>query len=504
MAVAFHAPMPITGGPWISRKTGCKCDWRAVRRVARGRRLRVWPRCTDARGAAKVAADKVFDAGSTALQLGIKAVAVGKLGSKPVPPEILPDIEQELAQCGEQGNDELVWQRASFLGALFVKAELSADEMGLLVRWCGNSAKVSGRERTLGELRISAGEVLASVSDTKGELEAFAMRLLCDERLDCTETEALGGLLLSRDGNWAVKALIAHVMRVRHESASELAGLCVAAWRSVADRFVKRERTAHAYALIAEPYDGTITWDMLTPLVAKHLHDKYGMRVVLGVGESSGPKYGPNLRDVAGEMGIGFVRDGEQLERAFEQGAAMVAVEQSDASEGLQRWVRMRRAIVKRPGIASAEKFADVIPGRSDVFIGSAFHESYIEKMAAGAEAIGYSAYVIVGRGVEGTIGVGVGERSRTSVLCGWRAAGGGYGREQVEYRAAEDGMTSAEKARRGGASAAANASKLLAFMRAGRSADHLFDLRARATLRALDGALQLLRRNGCAAVRRL
>ncbi|PXF44599.1 hypothetical protein BWQ96_05676 [Gracilariopsis chorda] len=503
-AGAFQAPIQVNAGRWISGKPVFKCNWRASRRVAHRRSVTFSPACVDTQQPTQVSEDKVFDASSTALQEGIKAVAVGKHGSKPVPAAILPDIDAELALCNENACEELLWQRASFLGALFVKAELSADEMSLLVRRCGNSAKVAGRKRMLDDLRISAGEVLASITDAEGELETFAMRVLCDEELDERETATLGALLFSKNGDWAVKALIAHVMRVRHESASELAGLSVAAWRSVKDAFVKRERTRHTYALMAEPYDGTRTWDMLTPLVAKHLHDKYGIRVVLGVGESSGPKYGPNLREVAREMGIAFVRDGDELERAFEEGADMVAVDQGDASEGLHRWVRMRRAIVKRPGIASAEKFADVIPGGSEVFIGSAFHESYMEKMAAAAEAIGYSGYVIVGRGVEGTIGVGVGARKKALLLCGWKGRNGGYGREQVVYRAEEDGVQSDDKAVKGAVTAGGNASKLRAFMRVGGSGDDLFDRRARATVSAVEKALRVLQRHGCGAVARL
>ncbi|CAN8070306.1 unnamed protein product [Agarophyton chilense] len=335
-------------------------------------------------------------------------------------------------------------------------------------------------------------------------LRAFAMRLLGGERLGRTDAAALGALLFRTDGDYALKALIAHVMRVRHESACELAGLALAARHSVEASFAGAPRSSHAYALIAEPYDGTQRAALLTPLLAYHLYRRHALRVVLGVGESGGPKRACNLRDVARALSMRFARDGAELRAAFDDGARVVAVDQSDLSGGLHAWVPLRRVIVKRPAIACVEKFGDAVGAHGcDLFVASAFHDEYVHKMAVAAEALRYGAYIIVGRGAEGSTALSASVSRAAVLLSGCRRRDGSYVRREQHLVAPCAEVVGAERGGRGGATrglvvdAQRTARWVRAFEASGASGDALFDCRAHATLRAFDAAIDALRRDG-------
>lgn len=330
---------------------------------------------------------------------------------------------------------------------------------------------------------------------------SYALRLLKGERLSREEATELGDLLYAVEGQvvgtWPLRALIAHIMRVRHENASELCGLAIAASRTLRADWGGRSSSSVKFAHIAEPFDGVTTADLLTPVVCKRLQEVYGVRAVMAVGRSSGPKYGPNLMEVVRALGVPFCKNGEEIGRV--RGEFGVAVDQRDCSKGLDEWVDVRRVIVKRPSVATTEKYVDCAPGGSGLFIGSAFHGGYVELMAEAAEGVGFDGYVIVGKGLEGTIGVGVGETGKAVLLTGWKKEDGIYGREVVRYSVKADGggeVLGAEfGAKRGEASVERMVERIRRFADEGKSGDRMFDARVGATIRALDKALGVLRR---------
>jgi anthranilate phosphoribosyltransferase len=446
-------------------------------------------------------------------------VAVGKFGVRPVPADALGDILTTLSRIDAAAHEEVpkdvLLQRASFLGALFVKAEISKDEMRVLVHvaadWPAADNSDPGRVRAVGGATCSAAQVLAYV--TKGgvkrkdsdviELSNFAFALLSDDALTREQARELGGLLYSPANNSLtavqVKALISHVMRVRHESEDELIGLAMAAAASVNPAF--KSATAMAgdvdflTAHLAEPFDGTSTWDLLTPLIARHLKVRYDICAVLATGASSGPKYGPNLLDVARELGVPIAKSGEELAACIGECEFGVAVDQMYCSHGLDAWVSIRRAIIKRPALATTEKYVDVTPGgRATIFVSSAFHGNYIEKMALVAEALEYPGYIIVSKGVEGSIGLGVGSKRRAMLLVGARdAATGAYARKEIDAPSAE-GDAESDAPIKGSASASRTAELSRTWIRNDESSGDLrFDARVKATLNAFDAAMEFL-----------
>ena len=71
-------------------------------------------------------------------------------------------------------------------------------------------------------------------------------------------------------------------------------------------------------------------------------------------------------------------------------------------SQALDRWVDLRHQIIKRPFLATIERFVN--PLKADILIASAFHPPYGEKMMTIAEDAGFKGIIIVRNGIEGTI----------------------------------------------------------------------------------------------------
>ncbi len=487
------------------------------------------------------------------LRAGIKAIAVGKDGVKPIPPDIVDSITAELELIAEMdassiGEDDLRLDlfilRASFMGALFVKESLNEAEMRILCL-ASNDEFAEGRVRSAHGMECSSGEVLAYVTAGINPFEpqstilrTYAYMLLNGEPLSQDEAEELGKILYLPDGlkqrtvedrfAWtrqnrkssltleeieeqvnrlypflgkdisakAEKALIAHVMRIRHETAEEIAGLALAAQSTLSPAFktaIPVDEGSNGISLapfvhIAEPFDGTVTWDVLTPLITRHLRETFGFNTVMSTGYSAGPKYGPNLLSVAQALGIPFSRNAAELRENCNNEYGAV-VQQSDVSPGLAEWTHPRRVILKRPSIATVEKYVDAVPGGAAVFVGSAFHGNYIEKMAAAAEALAYPAYVIIGKGMEGTTGLGVGPRRVGLFLLGLRNADRTYMKEEIRFGPRDAGVEpSSEEPAKGSASASETAVKIQRFVESGgRSGDPVFDARVATTLAGFD-----------------
>lgn len=339
---------------------------------------------------------------------------------------------------------------------------------------------------------VTAGEVLATivVSDDhlNSPLAKFAFRLLCGEFLSQEEACTLGLLLYADEAMFPMKALIAHVMRVRHESAEELAGLAQAVMAETKQLGRPKDRIGRSnrpFALISEPFDGVVTWDLLTPLVARHLSREHGLDPIVSVGESSGPKYGPNVQGLMREL---------QME-GFDFGTM---AEQAQVHGGLAKWVDMRRVIVKRPALATVEKYADASAGGARLFVASAFHPGYVEKMATAAEGVGFPSYIVIGKGMEGCIGLGVGNRV-ANVLVGWRVSKDGatsheYGRMWLKYACEKRPSKDVAMPVKGNCEVGQNARRIERYVKDGSSGDVVFDLRVFATMELLDQAVEVIK----------
>lgn len=434
---------------------------------------------------------------TASLLAGIRAVAVGKHGSRAVPPDALDGIGAALAalEAAEDASPaawpDLALQRASLLGALFVKAAIAPGEEAVLARVAGE-----GGGFTRGG--VAAADVVDYVGrrGEVGEVSGFAVRALAGEVFGFEDARRLGRVMFDGTGGAGerdVRAMLSHVMRIRHESGEEIAGMADAVnegvWGGLGEQGVSEGRARAV--LIAEPFDGCATWDMISPAVALHFGRRWGMGAVWSVGESSGPKYGPNLRHLAQELGVGFAKSGAEVKDGC-RAAFGIAVDQNDVVPKVAEWVAVRRVILKRPCLATAEKYVDGMPGGCAVFLGSVFHDSYVEKMAVVAERRGFEGYIVFSRGAEGCIGV-PGDGRRQAKLCVGRAGArqGEYERIEIVAGKVEGGNEGEEKGR---ATVERAVGRIQRWVEVGTSGNTTFDERVRVTLEAVDQAMEFIR----------
>src|SRR5208282_5455555 len=97
---------------------------------------------------------------------------------------------------------------------------------------------------------------------------------------------------------------------------------------------------------IAEPFDGVDHSYMITPLVGRSLQAQ-GYRVVHQVGRNSGPKSEMNVWDIGQALGAKPALGNSDL--ATEKKSFGWFFHQSSMSQALDRWVDLRRQIIKRP-----------------------------------------------------------------------------------------------------------------------------------------------------------
>eukprot|EP00741_Cyanophora_paradoxa_P014064 tig00020734_g13576.t1 len=422
---------------------------------------------------------------------GIKAVAVGKKGSKETPADVVERIVNEM----RAGAVNPV-QRAAFLAALRFKGLTPAEREAFIpvVPY-------------IDDPRALAAAVLPDAPDS---IRRIAEELLAGRTLDRPDAAVLADFFFdfSEQGEgpvgstWhdAARALCATVLRVRYETAEEYQELVRAMNASISEAFKAPTPPGEPILQLAEPFDGVLKSYIATPLLA-HFFQTKGYRVVSLCGRTSGPKYAANLRNVVSRLAAG-----EGAPAAWARSMADLAgpkpplgwfVDQADLSPALDRWVDIRRAMIKRPFVATIEKLVDAV--RADIIVTSAFHPSYTEKMVEQAERAGYRGAVIVRRGLEGSLPFS--PTRAAEVLCTARQADGSYVRQEFRFKASElvPGMGEGDKAEPAVEPDAARFAALAAAYAASGGAttgDEALDGIARATCAGLEQAVQWVRSN--------
>ncbi|CAN0023564.1 unnamed protein product, partial [Discosporangium mesarthrocarpum] len=345
------------------------------------------------------------------LAAGIKAVAVGKSGSKPIPEELVQQLITAMDEATGPTGTLLAQERlASFLGSLFVKHSISPTDEEVLRAVANRQPEL----KDMGFVRAgcSAGQILAMAGGPKaqGETQELALKLLAKENLDEDEAYRLGKRIFDLTEHSPILSLCAHILRVRYETPDEWVGLVKAQEETLDANMFNPEDVKQAYTRglengreprvlvqLAEPFDGMTRAELLTPLLAYHLQKQFNVVTVCQCGPSAGPKYGQNLRDLAiimKSMKTPFVKiSGAKQDIADDIEAGKEGIDppefgwymdQQDCSPALAAWVDLRRNIIKRPFMATSEKFIN--PCGASVLIASAFHPSYSEKMMDIAE----------------------------------------------------------------------------------------------------------------------
>lgn len=344
-----------------------------------------------------------------AIQEGIKAVGVGKKGSKPLEKDLIEKIVAELKS--KQIPDAI---KGAFFAGLIMKGP-TPDEMNL--------------DRAFESPVLEHPAKLAKLltADAPETIQRLCTLLLEKQELTRQQAFELGRFLMSSRTGDGARGLVASLLRVRYETADEYEGLL----KSIEETFEAPFRLAvpkgHPVITLAEPFDGVDHSNMITPLVTDFLQTLH-YRVVSLVGRTSGPKFVYNLYDLAKGLNAGFIQSNQDLSgQAPDFGWFL---DQKDLSAAMDRWVDLRHQIIKRPFMATLERFVN--PFRARIMIASAFHPPYGEKMLTVCERAGFPGAVIVRNGMEGTVAFPLMRQAK--ILCSSRKADGTYARHEFMF----------------------------------------------------------------------
>jgi len=397
----------------------------------------------------------VLDPHEPAINRGIKTVGIGKKGSKALTPELALEILEDL-KSGKVSD--------AAKGAFFA----------------GLSAKgIEPQEKIL-------EEILSPVifNDAPEFVKWICSQLLQGHSLDRQTAYDLGRFLFSDEPGDAARGWAASFLRVRYETDDEYEGLLQAMDDTLNPAFKMPIPPGEAIIQMAEPFDGVDHSYMITPLVARGLQSQ-GYRVVHQVGRNSGPKLDMNLWDIAQGLALSPALSNSDL--ASDKPVFGWFFHQSLMSPALERWVDLRRQIIKRPFLSTIERFIN--PLQADILIASAFHGPYGDKMLTIAERAGFKGVIVVRNGIEGTIAFPL--LRDVKVLLSAKQKDGSFRRHEmnIENSPAVETEEMIEKPK-----ASDNASLIEAYVRTGVSGNKHFDLRVQLTCDGLSQALVWLK----------
>ena len=345
-----------------------------------------------------------------AYQNAIAAVGVGKRGSRPLEPILINDLARDIRQ-GKVPEAAL----GAILGALMIKG-LTAEERTL--------------EKVLTPHVFDEPKVLVDYiggAHLKNGLQPQFIKLIQGTNLSYEESKILGRFLFGDAPGDGLRALAASIMRVRYETREEYRGLLESVQETFTPGFRQPAPKVNPVVQLAEPFDGVDQSSLVTPLVAEFLINE-GYCPISLVGRNSGPKKGVTVADIAELLPTSALISCRQLEENIPPFGWHL--HQKDLSPALDRWVDIRRTIIKRPFLSTIERFVN--PVKADIHIASAFHAPYGEKMLDLCEDAGFPGAIIVRNGTEGSIGFPLLRPAK--ILCTARQKNGEYIRAELEY----------------------------------------------------------------------
>jgi anthranilate phosphoribosyltransferase len=414
-----------------------------------------------------------LDTGSP-IEQGIKYVGVGKRGSKSLPVQLAQDICRDW-----QAHRIPEIAKGAFLGALIIKGV--TEEERILENVLGGKGALENPERLVGFL----------TSEAPPNIQRFAIRLLQQDTLTQDEARDLADyLLLDQPGGDALRGLAASVLRVRYETPEEYAGLLESLQAHVVVSFRDPVPMGNPIVQLSEPFDGVDHSYLLTPLLAQTIQQR-GYRVVNLVGRNSGPKFGNNLLDIAQGLKLPFVRGSRDLQDL--NPLMGWYIHQKDLSPALDRWVELRRTIIKRPFFSTLEKFLNPVDAR--IIVTSAFHPPYGEKMTTIAERAGFPAAIVVRNGLEGTLSFPL--KRPVKILCSVRQKVGDYIRQELTFDPEQYlGVTVPVEEKLTDPSLAENIRLIEDHLAHQKTDNDLFDLRVQATAAGILQGLEWIEKN--------
>ncbi len=396
----------------------------------------------------------VLDPNEPAINRGIKTVGIGKKGSKSLSPGLVSEILQDI-KAGKVAEAA----KGAFVAGLCAK---------------GIEPQEAVLEQVLGP------HLFKQVPEF---VQWVCRQLQEGHTLDKQTAYDLGKFLFSDQPGDTARGWVASFLRVRYETDDEYEGLWQAMEETLESRFKAPVPEGEPIIQMAEPFDGVDHSYMITPLVARALQAQ-GYRVAHQVGDNSGPKLEMNLWDIAQALGQKPASGNADLSSIKPDFGWFF--HQSLMSPALKHWVGLRHQIIKRPFLATLERFIN--PLQSDILIASAFHPPYGEKMLTIAERAGFKKTIIVRNGMEGSIAFPL--LRPVKLLLSARQKDGHFQRHEINFEyppvVALEEMVEKPKA-------IDNARLIENYVKAGNSPHQHFDLRVKMTCEGLGQALQWL-----------
>lgn len=234
-------------------------------------------------------------------------------------------------------------------------------------------------------------------------IREMSVKLLNGRTLSFAESILIGRYVFSSNNDDLVSGILASSLRVRYETDDEYHGLLIAIEETVKTHFKQAIPPGPPVIQLAEPFDGVNRSYLLTPIIAEEL-SRWGYRVLVMMGRSSGPKYGLTVMDLVQELTPTIIKSSQLIDdtRDIGNSSSVSYLDQKRLSKALDKWVGIRREILKRPFLATLEKF--VSPFKADISLTSAFHGPYSEKMITIGERAGFKGVIVLRRGPEGTL----------------------------------------------------------------------------------------------------
>ena len=385
---------------------------------------------------------------------GIRHVGVGKKGSNDCTDELVASIRTQM-------NDGLIDPRAkgAFFGALQKKG-VRDNEQELI--------------NLLSSEPITSSDTFTSalLPNVPTDIKSFAVSLSDGNDLTGEQVYTLGKYLFSGEADPAAQGYFASVLRVKYETFEEYCGLLDTMNEATMDLSSLFPNKAKLIQL-AEPFDGMVRSHLITPLLADMLV-KEGYGVVSLTGRNAGPKYGMNLEELATELGAPFISDTTPLKDTN----ASYYLKQQDVSPEIDKWIEVRRTIIKRPFLATLEKIVN--PCCADIGFFSAFHGPYAEKMVDLALEKGFKAAFSVFRSMEGSLTLAPGRACQ--VYLGVKLSDGNIIKEKFTFQPEEFGIEETGDVKLDSVNAAENAQLVKKYIATGTSGDKYFDLRVQFT----------------------
>ncbi len=403
---------------------------------------------------------------------GIKTVGIGKKGSKPLSIELIQELIEDL----KAGKVHPV-SRAAFFAALVIKG-VTNDEM--LLDKVFSSPTLTNPNKLSHEL----------TSDAPVFVQEICAEILKGQILDKESAYRLGKFLFSNEHGDGARGLVASALRVRYETPDEYQGFLAAMQETIETPFHQKVPAGEPIVQFAEPFDGVDSSYVITPLLADFVQT-LGFRAVTLVGRNSGPKKGNNVLDLIQAMKVAPAKSNTELENQKKPDFGWY-INQQNLSTAVDRWVEIRRLTIKRPFLATLERFLN--PTNAHIIVASAYHPPYTEKMTTVAQRAGFAGTIIIRNGQEGSLSFALSRPVK--ILCTALQCEGEYTKNEIEINPGpSSGAEIKVDEKLINPSLQENARLIYAFKEKGKSGNEFFDNRVKITCAGLKEAIQWIKK---------